>query len=116
MMELDTDAAGLTTLHVSGVLKHADYEAIVPKLEQLLAQGTKRMLLDLEGFTTVTPPALLDELKFDIRHRKDFERIAVVGDALDQLGIRLVKPIFSGELKMFARSERAQAQQWLQED
>jgi hypothetical protein len=116
MMELSTNESGLTTLHVSGVLKHADYEFIVPQLEQLLAQGTTRILLDIEGFKAVTPPALVDELKFDIRHRKDFDKIAVVGDSLDQLGISLVAPIFSGELKMFGPLERAAAEDWLRQD
>jgi hypothetical protein len=114
MLELKTDQ-GVSTLRASGVLKHGDYEKLVPELEQLLEQGARRVLLDLDGFQGFTPAALVDELRFDVRHRKDFDRVAVLGGTLEGLGVRLLAPIFSGQVKVFEPSKRAEAVAWLQE-
>jgi hypothetical protein len=115
MMELKKNESGLTILRVSGVLHRSDYEHVLPELEQAIGQGTRRLLLELDGFKGLTPAGLTDELKFDIKHRKDFERIAVVGTALEELGVRLLSPLFSGEVRMFGKGEGAAAEAWLRE-
>ena len=115
-MNLTEDDSGLTTLQVSGVLSRGDYERVVPELEQALDRGSRRILLELKGFTGFTPAGLVEELKFDIKHRKDFERVAVVGTALEELGVRLMAPLFSGEVKLFKNDEHAEAVAWLREN
>lgn len=117
MMTLKRDESGLTTIAVTGRLEHADYERVVPELEEQLKAGTRRVLLELNEFKGFTPTALVDELKFDLRHRKDFERIAVIGDSgFEDLGVRLIRPFFSGEVKIFDRSQRAAAEAWIREN
>ena len=69
-------------LHVDGKLRAEDYDAMIPKLEQAIAeQGKLRCLVALDDFAGFTPSALADELKFDVRHHDDFERCAIVGDS-----------------------------------
>jgi len=68
MMTLQTDPSGLTTIEVSGRLEHQDYERVLPELERIVGQGNARVLLELRDFKGFTPKALVDELKFDIRH------------------------------------------------
>ncbi len=117
MMDLKRTAAGLTTIHVSGRLEQSDYERVIPELEKALDEGQRRVLLELDDFKGFTPSALVEELKFDVRHRKDFERIAVVSSkTTEQLGVRLVKPFFAGEVKLFDKTQRADAEAWVSAD
>ncbi len=117
MIALNYPEPGVPTVSVSGLLQHSDYEQIVPELEKLLEHGKARVLLELNDFKGFTPKALVDELKFDLKHRKDFDRIAVVSDSrVSDLGVRLVKPFFDGEIKIFDKDERMAAVRWLQEN
>jgi hypothetical protein len=116
MIALKYEEPGVPTISVSGLLQHSDYEQIVPELEKLLEHGKARILVELNEFKGFTPAALVDELKFEIRHRKDFDRIAVVSDSkVSELGVRLVKPFFDGEVKIFDKEERRAAVRWIQE-
>jgi hypothetical protein len=116
MMNITRDEAGLPTIHVSGRLEKQDYEKAIPELEKALNEGTTRALLELDDFKGFTPAALIEELKFDIRHRKDFDRIAVVGSStMEELGVRLIRPFFSGQVRIFEKERRSEAEAWLHE-
>ena len=116
MMHITKDEAGLPTIRVSGRLEKKDYDVAIPELEKMLNEGTTRALLELDDFKGFTPSALVEELKFDIRHRKDFDRIAVIGSStLEELGVRLIRPFFSGQVRIFEKNQRSQADAWLHE-
>ena len=117
MMTLRKDETGLTRIDVTGRLEHSDYERVMPELEALVEHGKARVLLELHDFKGFSPAALLDELKFDIKHRKDFERVAVVSDsAFQELGIRMVRPFFAGRVKIFDTTERSAAEAWIRQN
>lgn len=114
MIEIKKDDLDFTTIHISGRLARDDYAAMVPRLEKLLNNGETRWLVELDDFKGFTPGGLAEELKFDLRHRKDFERVAVVEDsAAVGLGVKLVRPFFDGEVKVFDKSERRAAADWV---
>ena len=117
MMTLRKDETGLTRIDVTGRLEHSDYERVMPELEALVEHGKARVLLEPHDFRDFSPAALLDELKFDIKHRKDFERVAVVSDsAFQELGIRMVRPFFAGRVKIFDTTERSAAEAWIRQN
>lgn len=117
MMTLHRDEPSFTRIEVTGRLEHSDYERVLPELEALVAHGNARVLLELHDFKGFSPAALVDELKFDFRHRKDFERVAVVSDsALQEIGIRMVRPFFAGRIKIFDTSERNVAEAWIRQN
>ena len=116
MMNVTRDETGLPTIRVSGRLQKKDYEQAIPELEKVLNEGTTRALLELDDFKGFTPAALVEELKFDIRHRKDFDRIAVLGSStLEELGVRMIRPFFSGQVRIFEKTQRSDAEAWLHE-
>ena len=116
-MTLNKDETGLMRIDVSGRLEHSDYERALPQLEALVEHGKARVLLELHDFKGFSPAALLDELRFDIKHRKDFERVAVVSDsAFQELGIRMVRPFFAGRVKIFDTTERSAAEAWIRQN
>jgi hypothetical protein len=88
---------------VSGKLVKADYEYCVPEFERLLRQhGKLRVLFDLTDFHGWDAGALWDEIKFDMKHFADIERIAVVGDKKWQYGMAtFFKPFTEATAKYF---------------
>lgn len=112
-MTLNRQNPPIVEIDVQGKLEATDYEALVPQLEEAINQhGRLRGLIKLEDFHGWTPAALVDELRFDIRHRNAFERIAIVGDnALEKLGTRLSAPFFSGEIRYF--EDETRAREWI---
>ncbi len=116
MMEVRNDNLDWTTLRVSGKLERRDYEQVVPELERHLDNGERRWLVEMDDFKGFTPGALVEELKFDLRHRKDFDRLAVIESSeVAGLGPKLVKPFFSGDVKVFKKDERKAAEAWMRQ-
>ena len=101
-------------IEVRGTLDRDDYEQVIPQLEEAAEDGALRVILRLEEFQGWTPGALLEDLRFDIRHRNDFEKIAVVGEKkLEEWGTKVTKPFFSGEVEFFESLGAARA--WMAE-
>ena len=100
-----------------GKLTHSDYNFIIPMAEAALPNiddSVVRALVDVREFEGWEPRALLDELKFDFKHRRDFDRIAVVGHKRwEEWMTNLFGWFMSGDLQYF--EDRHAALDWLQE-
>jgi fructose-bisphosphate aldolase, class I len=107
----------ILTLHVSGKLMKADYEHFVPEFERLVRQhGKLRVLFDLTGFHGWEAGGLWAEIKFDVKHFADIERIAVVGDKKWQHGMAaFFKPFTKATIRYFDHSEATEWRKWLGE-
>ena len=69
------------------------YEHFVPEFERLVRQhGKLRLLFDMAGFHGWEGGALWQDIKFDMKHFGDIERLAMVGETKWQLAWRLCKP------------------------
>jgi SpoIIAA-like len=105
-------------LHIraGGRLRAGDYDAMESRLEAELTRrgGRAPLLLDLRGWRGWTPGGLIRDLRFDLRHRNSFTRIAVVGDRAWHEWLTIAaKPLFSGPMRYFEAQREAQARQWL---
>jgi hypothetical protein len=111
------DGRNFLTVHVSGILSQADYERFVPKFEQFVQQhGKLRVLFDLTDFHGWEAAAIWEELKFDVKHLADIERLAVVGDMNWQMVMTwFSKPFMKATIHYFNHGHAAAAQQWLAE-
>jgi hypothetical protein len=101
---------------VTGQLEHSDYERFVPVFERLTNQhGKLRVLLHMVDFHGWRPAALADDIKFDVEHFADIERLAFVGDKSWQKGMSVIcRPFTSATIRYFDRSEIEDARTWLQ--
>lgn len=117
MMRIKEQDKDAFTLEVSGTLTHQDYVEIIPQMEELIRQqGKLRALVQLNEFEGWKPTALVDELRFDIRHRKDIERVAILGEGKSQKALtKIASPLFSGEVRFFPKEEIIEAKTWLSE-
>jgi AAA+ ATPase superfamily predicted ATPase len=104
-------------VRVTGKLVDADYEYLVPELARRIRQhGKLRMLFELIDFHGWEPGAFWDELKFDLKHFADIERIAIVGDKKwEQEMTVFSRPFTTATMRYFDVADTAQAWKWWRE-
>ena len=82
MIEIKPDLeSNVVSVTVTERLHKKDYEQFVPEFEKLIQKhGKVRILFDMAGFHGWDLGALWEDIKFDLKHFSDIERIAFVGD------------------------------------
>jgi hypothetical protein len=113
----EQDGGNVLVVHVSGKLAKGDYEHFVPEFERLVRQHSKlRVLFDMTGFHGWEAGALWEDIKFDIKHFADIERLAMVGDKKWQHGMAtFCKPFTKATIRYFDHAEAVEARTWLGE-
>ncbi len=113
---INVSAAG-NMMHVklSGKLTKESYEIFVPAVdEQIKTHGKLRMLVELHDFHGWTAGALWEDLKFDMKHWRDIERLALVGESKWQEGMAtFCKPFTAAKIKYFDHTKLDEAEHWL---
>ena len=117
-IQLNEENGGkILVVDFSGKLGKADYEHFVPEFERLLRQhGKLNVLIDMTGFHGWEAGATWEDIKFDIRHFADIERLAMVGEKEGQHGMpTFCKPFTETTVRYFDHSDAAAARKWLGE-
>jgi hypothetical protein len=109
------DPHRVVTITASGKLTRADYDRSLPALEALLDDlGKLRFYIVLENVTGFELGALWEDLKFDLKYRDRFGRMAIVGDRKwEEWAARLSRPFFSEEVRFFYADRAAEARAWI---
>lgn len=102
-------------VRITGKLTKEFYDRLEPAVEEQIAEhGKLRLLVELIDFHGWTAGALWEDIKFDVKHFNDIERLALVGDSKWEQGMAVFcKPFTTAKVKYFDRSELDQAEQWL---
>ncbi len=116
-VELHEDGK-ILVVKLTGELTKEDYEQFSPEVERLIKEhGKLRMLVQMYYFEGWTPGALWQDLKFDLKHFRDVERLALVGEKAWEHGMALFcKPFTTATVRYFDRSEADQAETWIHAD
>jgi hypothetical protein len=117
-VELREEAGGKAlVINLSGKLTKEDYEHFVPAVERLLKQhGKLRMLVRMHDFHGWTLGALWEDIKFDLKHFADLERLALVGDRKWEAGMAaFCKPFTRATVRYFDEGKADEALTWLKE-
>ena len=117
-IQLDEQNGGKTlVVHVSGKLAKEDYQHFVPEFERLVQKhGKLRVLFDMTGFHGWEAGALWEDIKFDVKHFADIERLAMVGEKKWQQGMAtFCKPFTKATIQYFDHAKAANARLWLDE-
>ena len=106
----------IVEVKLSGKLHKEDYQHFVPTMERLIGQhGKVRVLVELHDFHGWDAGALWEDFKFDLKHFKDIERLAIVGDSKWEKGMAtFCKPFTTAEVRYFDVKDIAQARQWIE--
>lgn len=114
--ELEEQNGGrVLEVHVSGRLTHKDYSKFVPAFERLVKQhGKLRVLFDMQDFHGWELSALWDDVRFDLSHFRDIDRLAMVGDKMWEKGMSVFcRPFTTARIRCFDRSALQDARDWL---
>jgi len=113
----DTEKAEMIHVTVSGKLTKEDYLLFVPRLEKDIQEiGKIRLLFQMQDFHGWKMAALWEDLKFDMKHFSDIERLAMVGDKKWEKGMSVFcKPFTTAKIRFFEAEEVDQAINWLLE-
>ena len=102
-------------IELTGRLQKEDYEHFLPVVERLVKEhGKIRMLVEMHDFHGWSAGALWEDIKFDLKHFRDIERLAIVGEKGWERGMAaFCKPFTTAKVRYFARSAMDQAREWL---
>lgn len=105
-------------VHVSGKLVGQDYQRFVPMFEELLkSHGKLRLLFEMSDFHGWNAEAFWDDIKFDVKHYNDIQRVAMVGESRWQRWMAaFCEPFTAATVRYFDKADLSQARAWLEED
>lgn len=106
-------------LKVSGKLTHLDYaEHLIPTIETAITNSGKvRVLLEINDFQGWELRAAWDDFNVGIKHRKDFDKIAILGDRnWQKLIVKFFALFLKGETNFYSNNQYQDAHNWLSSD
>jgi hypothetical protein len=105
-------------VRLSGRLTREDYAKFVPDSEELIRQyGKIRVLVVFEDFDGWDAGALWEDIKWDARHFRDVERVALVGEKKWQKWMASIcKPFTTGDVRYFEHWQVEDARDWLERE
>ena len=103
---------------VAGKLTKGDYETFAPAVDQQIQeQGKVRILFEMHDFHGWTAGALWEDLKFDFKHWKDIERLAIVGESKWEAGMAVFcKPFTAAKIQYFDVAKLDEAKLWIKSE
>ncbi|OZM77243.1 STAS/SEC14 domain-containing protein [Pseudonocardia sp. MH-G8] len=118
MLELMTETEGdVIAVRARGVLTEDDYrDVLVPQLAKALkgAEQIRVLFLLEQTFRGWNARAAWRNTCLDVRHRRDFDKVAIVGaPTWEQWCAKLANLLITGEIKTFAHDELSTAWTWL---
>jgi hypothetical protein len=111
----EQDGGKVVEVRASEKLSKEDYEHFVPLLETLIAKlGKVRVLFEMHNFHGWEVGALWQDIKFDVKHFRDIERLALVGESKWEKGMAaFCKPFTTAKIQYFDTKDIAKARAWI---
>jgi len=112
---MENNSGNILQLDVSGKFVATDFQTLESTFQRLVKQyGKIRVLLRMHDFHGWEPVAFWDEVKFDLKHLSEIERLAIVGDKQWEkfLGV-FGRPFTTAEIRYFDESALPAAGEWL---
>ena len=105
-------------VRASGKLSKEDYEQFIPAVESLINEQSKiRLLFVMHDFHGWEAGALWEDIKFDLKHFADIERLAIVGEKRwEEWMAAFCRPFTSAEIRYFDQSQADEANSWIAGD
>jgi hypothetical protein len=109
------DNAQAVEIVLEGRISTQEFEALAERLEAFIARhGHVRVLEIVRDFEGMDASALWEDIKFSLRHLKDFSRCAIVANPNTRhLWSSLVAPFMSCDVEHFPPGEEDAARDWL---
>lgn len=113
---VNTQGSNVLSIQASGKFSKEDYERFVPEVERLISKvGKIRILFEMRDFHGWDTHALWEDIKFDIKHFSDVERLAMVGEKKwEEWMARFCKPFTTAAIRYFYRAQAEEARAWIE--
>jgi len=113
----DGTAHRVLQINVTGKLVEQDYQQLIKRTNELVAQhGKINMLVELTDFEGWTAGAAWEDLKFGMDHFSHIERMALIGESIWEKGMTFfIKPFTSAEVRYFDQADSEAAYNWTRE-
>ena len=112
----ENTGGSILELEASGKLAASDFQSLESTFQRLVKQyGKIRVLFIMRDFHGWEPVAFWDEVKFDLKHFGDIERLAMIGDKQWEkfLGV-FGRPFTAAEIRYFDKSALPDAHAWIE--
>lgn len=107
----------VVAVRAKGIITADDYrETLLPLVEEKLKEhdSLKLMVVMGDDYSTFTGDAAWEDTKFDLKHLRDFSRIAVVTDvAWVARTMKIFAPVLPYTLKVFPMADLEEAKSWI---
>ncbi len=115
---IQTGSPKIVGFKLRGKLHDEDYKTFVPAVEAAVAaEGKLRLFAQFDDFHGWDVHAAWDDLRFGLRHYRDFDRIAMVGDRWWQAWlVTICRPFTRAKVKYFDAAKVNDAWEWLREN
>ena len=112
---MNRSANSALAFRISRPLSREEVKTIADELEGTIsARGKIRVLIDLQSFPYEDFGGLWEDLKFDVKHAADLERLALVGGGeLEKWATRLFGALTITRCRCFGEDQLEGAWQWL---
>jgi len=102
---------------LTGTLVKDDYGALIAAFQRLArVHGCLRVLLDMTRFRGWDAGGMWEEIKFDLKHLGEMDRLAVIGEKKWQHAIaEFAKPFTPAATRYFDAAKTADARAWIEE-
>lgn len=102
-------------LQATNRLTHEDYEQFVPEFERLAKKYSKiNVLFEMVDFHGWEAAALWDDVKFNLTHLSQINRLAMVGNKKWEQGMaNFCAPFTHADVRFFDPTQFAEARAWL---
>lgn len=109
------DNAQAVEIVLKGRISTEEFDALARRLEAFIARhGHIRVLEIVRDFEGMDASALWEDIKFSLRHLKDFSRCAIVANPNTRhLWSSLVAPFMSCDVEHFPPGKEDAARDWL---
>lgn len=113
----EEDGGKILDVRLIGTLVKEDYPPLIGTFRRLVAaHGKLRVLIDMTQFHGWNAGALWEEIKFDLQHLNEMERMAVVGEKRWQHAVAdFAKVVLPAATRYFDVAEAVQARAWIAE-
>lgn len=116
MLKIVNTSRAFIHVRATDWLSSEDYRRFEPALHESLRLWGRPapLLLDLMEFRGWTVSGLLKDIRFDLKYRKTFSRIAVVGTKHWHQSLTFIAmPVFGAKMRFFWLTQRQIAEAWL---
>jgi hypothetical protein len=118
MLDMHEEANGrILVAELSGKLTKEDFHKFLPEAERLITRhGKIRVLCPVHNFDGWELGALWEDIKFDLKHFSDIERLALVGHQKWQSGMAIFcRPFTESKVRHFDQDDLDKAEAWVRD-